>query len=222
MSDETYLDIAKRNYRWAENNYKMRSDDEADLNLVGYLLQQATELALKYHLEQHGSYNNFTHNINDLLTKTDDFPELLLVASTITDMEAKTRYVKNYRLSVKLIEEMFPIIKKCIDKVELLNSRNVRKQISVQEKYLQVFPTYDDKIDIPVGWEDTSEKKDLVPSISLRAENGNVAKLLIDYKSQALRHPPRSSRYVLFINEKFVKAGNDFEMMLDEAYDRIE
>lgn len=54
MSDETFLDKAVSNYRLAVKNYVCLIGDERELNLVGYLLQQSLEVAIKHFLEISG------------------------------------------------------------------------------------------------------------------------------------------------------------------------
>ncbi len=47
--------------------YRYKTDDAILLNIVGYHLQQAVELALKHCLEMEGKDYPKTHDINDLL-----------------------------------------------------------------------------------------------------------------------------------------------------------
>lgn len=42
MKDETLLDRAVSNYKYAVKNYKFSSGDEVELNFIGYSLQQAS------------------------------------------------------------------------------------------------------------------------------------------------------------------------------------
>lgn len=219
---ESYLDIAKRDLRQANILFKYRSDDEGDLNNVGYLIQQAVEKALKHYIEYNNMTLLFTHDIDDLLdiAGADKFPEVKNRATTLTNFEDKTRYVKNYRLTLRVVDECLKIANDTVNEIDVLTSV-IKDAPKSDERYLKVFPCYDDVIEIPQGWEDTTVLEDEVPSISINNENGDVVKLLIDYKSQSLRHPPRSSRYIMFKNGKFVKAGNDFDAMIELGYEKI-
>ncbi len=124
MNDETLLDIARRNLWAAEILYKNLTDDDGELNLIAYHLQQAVELALKHHLELNGVDYPHSHDIGDLLAMTgeDEFPELLPWSGTITYMESKTRYLKNYRTSLRIVKEVLTLTKTLLEKIGRLNS----------------------------------------------------------------------------------------------------
>lgn len=100
---ETLLDRAKANYMMAEKNFKFINEDDVYLNLTGYLLQQATELAAKHMLEMEGFRYPKVHDIRDLLDRFDwedtRVKNLLNMSDTITSWESKTRYIKDFRLS---------------------------------------------------------------------------------------------------------------------------
>ena len=78
MKDDTLLDLAKSNLSSAKLLYRFKDDDEIRLNTVGYLLQQAIELALKHHLETSGVEYPKTHDIDSLLALCEEekFPEI--------------------------------------------------------------------------------------------------------------------------------------------------
>lgn len=124
MSEEndTLLDIAKRNYETAELLYTYKQDDAAFLNFIGYHLQQAVELSIKHFMETHGIKYSKTHDIADLLQEIpekyrDIFADIEDRADTITKMESKTRYVKNYRLSINVIKKIMPLAKQLMEKI---------------------------------------------------------------------------------------------------------
>ena len=114
MSDDTLLDIAKRNLEIAILIYETKQDDEAFLNIVGYHLQQSVEIGLKHYLETHGIKYSKTHDIQELLSLIPDddmerFDRIEDLAGTITQLESKTRYIKNYRVSKRTIDKIFPV-----------------------------------------------------------------------------------------------------------------
>lgn len=108
--DETLLDIAKRNFVTAETMMKLVEADDGYLNVVGYHAQQAIELAIKHYLETHGIKYPMTHDISQLTAWIPDeamepFEDIENNAANITNMEAKARYIKNYRLSHRIVEK---------------------------------------------------------------------------------------------------------------------
>ena len=122
--NETLLDKAKSNLFQAKILFRYRTEDESIINGVAYHLQQTVELALKHHLEMMGVEYSKTHDIEVLLHQLDDsfFPELYPWAGTITLMEAKTRYIKNYRASLRTVENVFPLSEKLIQYIEMIES----------------------------------------------------------------------------------------------------
>ena len=108
--DETLLDIAKRNFVTAETMMKLVEADDGYLNVVGYHAEQAIELAIKHYLETHGIKYPMTHDISQLTAWIPDeamepFEDIENNAANITNMEAKARYIKNYRLSHRIVEK---------------------------------------------------------------------------------------------------------------------
>ena len=81
------------------------------------------ELALKHHLELSGIDYPRTHDIDSLLTLCEAglFSEIEPWAGTITAMESKTRYIKNYRLSLRKVEQIMTIAADLIKQIELLH-----------------------------------------------------------------------------------------------------
>lgn len=114
--NETLLDRAVFNYLQAQRNYVFSIGDERELNLVGYLLQQSLELALKHFLETAGVRYPYTHAIEDLLDMCENnhvricyTDELYNFAPAFSKWEAQTRYIKNYVASKKQIERGFQL-----------------------------------------------------------------------------------------------------------------
>ena len=108
--EETLLDIARRNLVTAKTMMKLVDADDGYLNVVGYHAQQAIELSIKHYLETHGIKYPMTHDISQLTARIPDesmelFEDIENSAANITNMEAKTRYIKNYRLSRRIVEK---------------------------------------------------------------------------------------------------------------------
>ena len=108
--EETLLDIARRNLVTAKTMMKLVDADDGYLNVVGYHAQQAIELSIKHYLETHGIKYPMTHDISQLAARMPDesmelFEDIENSAANITNMEAKTRYIKNYRLSRRIVEK---------------------------------------------------------------------------------------------------------------------
>lgn len=217
MKNETFLDIAKRDLKQAQLLYRYRSDDEGDLNNIGYLLQQSIEKSLKYYLEINGVAYPKSHDIDDLLSAmpNGEFSDLEDSAAMITQMEDKTRYIKNYRLSLRKIEKVMQIAVDVIKRLDIVDDGE-KTSGSKEPFYMQIFPTYDDVITMPSGWIDTSDAEDEVPSFSITINN-TTYKLFIDYKAQQLRHPPKSVRYILMKNGEFFSAGNKYDEIMSKV-----
>ncbi|MBR2215715.1 MAG: HEPN domain-containing protein [Selenomonadaceae bacterium] len=120
--DETLLDLAKRNMDIANLLYSHKESDDGFLNHVGYHLQQCVELAVKHFLETHGIEYSFTHDIDELLDQVPTEYQVLFdpisdLAGTITNMEAKTRYIKNYRLSERIVSRVLPLANQLLQNI---------------------------------------------------------------------------------------------------------
>jgi len=120
--EETLLDLARRNIEIARLLYDHKETDDGFLNHVGYHLQQCIELALKHFLETHGIEYSFTHDIDELLDQVPMeymkiFSPISDLAGTITNMEAKTRYLKNYRLSERIVSRVLPLANSLINDI---------------------------------------------------------------------------------------------------------
>ncbi len=109
--EQTLYDKAASNLRNARLVFDNRGDDDAQLNFVGYHLQQATELAIKYLLEQSGVEYPKTHDIDQLVRLAAEADVALLLTEYIEDhaemfsqWEAKSRYVIGYSIEQRKIE----------------------------------------------------------------------------------------------------------------------
>lgn len=108
--EETLLDIAKRNLVTAKTMMQFAESDDGYLNVVGYHVEQSIELALKHYLETHGIKYPRSHDISQLTEYISDdqmepFEAIEDYAANITSMEAKTRYIKNFRLSHRIVSK---------------------------------------------------------------------------------------------------------------------
>ena len=137
---ETLLDRALRNFKAAQVNYQYRTDDEFFLNLTGYLLQQATELALKHVLEINGIKYPRTHNIDELLGLLPvslgyRLDNLFMMSGTITNWESKSRYIKNYFLEERQIKLGFSVVEEFLRDVGVshLNDSVSANKVSCME-----------------------------------------------------------------------------------------
>ena len=119
MSNETLLDKALLNLTAAQSLLKVDTDDDAMINMVSYHLQQSAELFLKHFLETESTGFPFTRDITlltDLVidaktsaTLTDDFK---MMTASFTEWEAKTRYVKNYIASRRMVLKAIDVLQK--------------------------------------------------------------------------------------------------------------
>ena len=82
---ETLLDKSISNYNVAVMIRNQMGSDEAYLNYIGYHLQQAVELNLKYQLEMSGIEYPKTHDIDQLLRIGKENGADLLVTEYIED-----------------------------------------------------------------------------------------------------------------------------------------
>ena len=111
-ANETLFDKAKQNLKVAESIYStIAINDEAYLNYVGYHIQQALELSIKYMLEMNGVNYPKTHDIDQLIRLANINNVELYLNEYIDDhsemfslWEARTRYILNYRLEKRKIE----------------------------------------------------------------------------------------------------------------------
>lgn len=128
--NETLFDKAIQNMEIAKLiRRSVKSDDEAYLNYIGYHIQQAVELAFKHLLELNGIAYPYTHDITQLIKIAnenhvnwgDDF-YIDTASGTLTLWESQTRYVKNYKIELRKIDEAInrvPIFLQSIQKLEM-------------------------------------------------------------------------------------------------------
>lgn len=126
MNNETLFDKAKQNLKVAESIYStIAINDEAYLNYVGYHIQQALELSIKYMLEMNGVNYPKTHDIDQLIRLANINNVNLYLNEYIDDhsemfslWEARTRYILNYRLERRKIERSLSETKLYLDVID--------------------------------------------------------------------------------------------------------
>lgn len=111
METRTLYDKAVANFRTAQILFNHVDGDEEQINVMGYHLQQAMELALKYLLEQNGIEYPKTHDIDQLIRLgAKEGAELYLSeyledhAEMFSQWEAKSRYVLGYSIEAHKVE----------------------------------------------------------------------------------------------------------------------
>lgn len=124
MEDETLLDKAYQNVEVAKMIFNSSKGDEIYLNYIGYHLQQAVELGIKYGMECFGVEYPRTHDIEQLILKCkDDDIDIGITdyvddhSEMFTQWEAKTRYIKNYRLESRKITKALCEVPKFLDSI---------------------------------------------------------------------------------------------------------
>lgn len=133
MNNETLFDKAKQNLKVAESIYStIAIKDEAYLNYVGYHIQQALELSIKYMLEMNGVNYPKTHDIDQLIRLANINNVELYLNEYIDDhsemfslWEARTRYILNYRLEKRKIERSLTETKSYLDVIEKMISHHL-------------------------------------------------------------------------------------------------
>ena len=143
MNNETLLDKAVQNLNCATIIFNSNLvQDEVYLNYVGYHLQQAVELSIKYTLENNGVEYNKTHDIEQLIQFANyNGVDLLLTeyiyekAEMFSIWEAKTRYIKNYRLEKNKVATALNEVKQYIDELVRQNEICVEKDNTITDDY---------------------------------------------------------------------------------------
>ncbi len=107
----------------------INDDDEEMINLVGYHLQQALELSLKYTLEMNGVGYPTTHRIEDLIKIAKNNNVDLHINDYIkehdallTSWESNTRYIIGYLIELEKIDKAIPQLESYF--MELINIYN--------------------------------------------------------------------------------------------------
>ena len=117
MIANSYYEKALSNFKAAKIIFKIACNDEEQLNLVAYHLQQSLELAIKHILMCNGVPNQKTHDIDQLIAYANNAKiELFLTpylkdkSDMITSWETKTRYILGFMIEInklnQTIEEM--------------------------------------------------------------------------------------------------------------------
>ena len=133
MNNETLFDKAKQNLKVAESIYStIAINDEAYLNYVGYHIQQALELSIKYMLEMNGVNYPKTHDIDQLIRLANINNVELYLNEYIDDhsemfslWEARTHYILNYRIEKRKIERSLTETKSYLDVIEKMISHHL-------------------------------------------------------------------------------------------------
>ena len=142
MNNETLFDKAKQNLKVAESIYStIAINDEAYLNYVGYHIQQALELSIKYMLEMNGVNYPKTHDIDQLIRLANINNVDLYLNEYIDDhsemfslWEARTRYILNYRLEKRKIERSLMETKSYLDVIDKMMNRHMENDIKNDEE----------------------------------------------------------------------------------------
>lgn len=124
--DETLYDKAVQNLNCAVILYNSDlSSDEAYLNYVGYHIQQAVELSMKFILEENGIEYKYSHDIEQIIQLAQENNVDLFVTDYIYDKaemfsswEAKTRYIKNYKLERNKVSKAITEVNKYFDIID--------------------------------------------------------------------------------------------------------
>ena len=112
MSERTLRDIALDNLDVAKMLLSVYGADEGKLNIAGYHLEQCVELYLKDFLEMNGVEYRHTHDVSLLLAQCREaeiypngYAYLDDKSEMFTSWESKTRYIKDYSLQRKKVED---------------------------------------------------------------------------------------------------------------------
>lgn len=124
MQGETLLDKAIRNYNVAVMIDNQMDGDEAYLNFIGYHLQQAVEMCLKYQLEAAGIDYPKTHDIDQLIRIGKENGAPIIITDYVEEhsemfslWEARTRYVLNYGLEETKVKDAMREVGDMLDHV---------------------------------------------------------------------------------------------------------
>ncbi len=123
---QTLLDMAKAQFKTYDIIMGVARDDKSQVKSAAYHLQQAAELMLKHCIEISGIAYPKTHDIGQLLGVMDFsqiFSENILTmltmsSGTITEMESKTRYIKDYHLSLSIVLGVAAVAQSALVEVE--------------------------------------------------------------------------------------------------------
>ena len=123
-SAQTLFGKAVANLRTALLVFDHCDGDEDQLNIAGYHLQQAVELAMKYLLEQNGVEFPKTHDIDQLIRIAHANDIDLYVSAYLDDhaemlslWETKSRYVLGYAIESRKIERMLQEVGRYLERI---------------------------------------------------------------------------------------------------------
>ncbi len=112
MLANTYYEKALSNLKTAKILFKMASNDEEQLNIIGYHIQQSIELAIKHIFSLHGISFQKTHDLDQLIVMAENnnidlhLPEYLKdKADVISLWKTKTRYTIGFKVELRRIEK---------------------------------------------------------------------------------------------------------------------
>ena len=133
---ETLLDKAVQNINIAKTIYYSELiADEAYFNYVGYHLQQAVELSMKYLLEKNGVEYSKTHSIEQLIKLGNESNIDLHIteyidnkAEMFSSWESQTRYIISYKLEKRKVSQALTEVEnylvRIIDNENSMNEEN--------------------------------------------------------------------------------------------------
>ncbi|MCQ2776099.1 MAG: HEPN domain-containing protein [Bacilli bacterium] len=125
--NDNYYSIAVTNLNSAIILFRYAIQDETQLNVAGYHLEQALEFALKFELEMNGISYPKTHDIEFLIKLAKDGGIQLNISDYIEDhaemfssWESKSRYILGYSIEYKKIETSIKEIDEYLKKLSTL------------------------------------------------------------------------------------------------------
>lgn len=128
MLANTYYEKALSNLKTAKIIYKMAANDDEQLNIIGYHIQQSIEFAIKHILALHGIAFQKTHDLDQLIVLSKNngvelfLPEYLKEkADVISLWETKTRYVIGFRVEQSRIEKALIELEKYFGTLSSIN-----------------------------------------------------------------------------------------------------
>ena len=124
---------AKVRLHSAENNWKMRKEDDAYIDVACFDLQQSIEFSLKALVELHGESYAQNHDLRAQLNKLaklnvnyDVFQKIAQNASTFNSWETESRYKdsfialeKDVQLAIQISRELLAIVEKELNNTKI-------------------------------------------------------------------------------------------------------
>lgn len=205
--NSTLLDIAKNNLKAYRGLEAIYPNDDGVINIKGYLLQQTIELALKHRLETNGIAYTKTHDIEkllDLQPEEDAFPELRPWSGTITILEAKTRYLKNYNVSAKTV---YSVNKLANDLIKFIENEELIEKIKNQE-FIDAYSQYNVK-DKPI--------KFMQEVVKIHGTDTNTFNLAIEAVVECENESPTFKAKLL--ND--VMKSEEYQQIFDKEHDIV-